>query len=212
MQKKTLTGLVLLSGGFDSAVAAWMVQQQPNVELSAIHFSQERFVGKKGIEKTKQIAKQLKIKKLFIVDISEIIKAFVENANSFFYFVFLKRLFFGIAEQVAKKKSIGFLVTGENLGQVSSQTLSNIATVAAATQLPVVRPLLGLEKNEIIALSKKIGTHDISVGPELCDFLGPKHPATRSTIKQLVEEEKKIDLETQIKSAIEKMTLIELEN
>lgn len=187
-------GLVLLSGGFDSAVAAHLVQRQ-KCELVGLHFSQEKFVGKQSIEKAQKIARHLKLKKLLVVNISEILKQFVENCDNHYYFVFMKRLFFRIAEKTAEKENCSFLITGENLGQVSSQTLSNIAVVAQATQLPVVRPLLGMEKTEIIALAHKIGTYEISCGPELCDFLGPAKPATRSTVKELEREEQKISLD-----------------
>ncbi len=199
-----MRGLVLLSGGFDSAVAAHLVQQQ-RADLVGVHFSQEKFVGKQSIEKARRIAKHLKLKKLFLVDISEILKQFVENCENRYYFVFMKRLFFRIAEAVAKKERCDFLVTGENLGQVSSQTLSNIAVIAQAIQLPVIRPLLGMEKTEIIALARQIGTHEISCGPELCDFLGPSKPATRSTIEELEREERKIRLEKLVQNALQKI-------
>lgn len=205
--KQKARGLVLLSGGFDSAVAAWRVQQQ-SAELFAVHFSQEKFVGRQSIGKAQKIARHLKFKKLFVADVSDALKQFVENCENRYYFVFMKRLFFKIAERIAEKEGIGFLVTGENLGQVSSQTLSNIAVVAQATALPVVRPLLGMEKNEIIALAKKIGTHDISVGPELCDFLGPPKPATRSTVEELEAEEKKIELEKLVADALKQKIIV----
>jgi thiamine biosynthesis protein ThiI len=194
----------LLSGGFDSAVAAHLVQQQ-GTELIGLHFSQEKFVGKQSVEKAQRIARHLKLKKLLVVDVSEILKQFVENCNNRYYFVFMKRLFFRIAEKTAEKEHCVFLVTGENLGQVSSQTLSNIAVVAQATRLPVVRPLLGMEKNEIISWARRIGTHDVSCGPELCDFLGPAKPATRSTVEELEREERKIGLDFLIQAALVKL-------
>ncbi len=212
LQKKRIAGkavgLVLLSGGFDSAVAAHLVQQQ-RADLVGVHFSQEKFVGKQSIEKARRIAKHLKLKKLFIADISEILKQFVENCENRYYFVFMKRLFFRIAEAVAKKERCDFLVTGENLGQVSSQTLSNIAVIAQAIQLPVIRPLLGMEKTEIIALARQIGTYEISCGPELCDFLGPSKPATRSTVKELEREEQKITLDDLMLDALGKVKTVE---
>jgi thiamine biosynthesis protein ThiI len=88
------------------------------------------------------------------------------------------------------------LITSENLGQVSSQTLSNMAAIAPVCTLPVIRPLLCLDKQEIIDLSKELGTHDLSVGPEMCDALAPTKPSTESTAKQMDEAENKIALDT----------------
>lgn len=205
-----MNGLVLLSGGFDSAVAAHLVQQQ-KAELIGLHFSQEKFVGKQSVEKARRIARHLKLEKLVVVDVSEILKQFVENCENRYYFVFMKRLFFRIAEKIAQQEKVSFLVTGENLGQVSSQTLSNLAVVARATSLPVVRPLLGMEKTEIIALARKIGTYEISCGPELCDFLGPSKPATRSTVEELEREEKKIPLFDLMRDLLSRIKTVECE-
>ncbi|MBU0636170.1 hypothetical protein KKE06_04045, partial [Candidatus Micrarchaeota archaeon] len=128
--------------------------------------------------------------------------------NNHYYFVFLKRVFFRLAEKIALENQCDFVVTGENLGQVSSQTLSNLATVAQATTFPIVRPLLGMEKNEIISLARQFGSHDISVGPELCDFLGSKKPATCSTNSQLEAEEKKIALNALLKDALHQKQVV----
>lgn len=207
---KTMRGLVLLSGGFDSPVAAKLVQQQ-GVELIAVHFSQEKFAGKEAIEKTKKLCALLGIRQLIVLDISDVLKQFVEKADRHYYFVFMKRLFFKLAAKIAAENNCAFLVTGENLGQVSSQTLSNLSTVARATQLPVLRPLLGMEKQAIISLSKQFGFHDTSVGKELCDFLGPEKPATVSTIERLEQEENKIDWNAVLATILENKTFLEIQ-
>ncbi len=200
-----MKGLVLLSGGFDSAVAAHCVQKASNAELLAVHFSSAEIAGKQAEEKTIALCKKLKIDKIFLVPIAPLLKTFARDCTHAAYFVLMKRAFFFLSEKIALQNNVDFLVTGENLGQVSSQTLSNLSVIARATSLPVVRPLLGLEKNEIIALAKKIGTHDISVGPELCDILGPSKPWTRCTLLQIKTEEQKIkNLGELLNQAIEK--------
>ncbi|HLC36127.1 MAG TPA: tRNA 4-thiouridine(8) synthase ThiI, partial [archaeon] len=118
------------------------------------------------------------------------------------YFVLMKRLMLRVAEKLAEKKGIDFLITGENLGQVSSQTLSNLASIDSSVKIPVLRPLISFEKQEIIDFSKKIGTHDISVGPEMCDVLGPDKVAVKSSEKKLNELEKEINMKELLKDLL----------
>ena len=93
------------------------------------------------------------------------------------------------AEELAKKEKANFIITGESLGQVSSQTMENLYCIDKAVDILVLRPLIGFDKNEIIDIAKKIGTYDISVGPEVCDVLGPKHPITKGRIEEVEREE-----------------------
>ena len=96
------------------------------------------------------------------------------------------------AEELAKREDYDFLITGESLGQVGSQTLSNLRSITNAVKMQVLRPLLTYDKESIIKLARDIGTHDVSIGPEVCDVLGPKHPATRSTLEEIEQEENKL--------------------
>jgi len=109
-----------------------------------------------------------------------------------------------IAERIAKKENAKALVTGESLAQVSSQTLDNIATIEEATKMPILRPLIGMDKEEIVQLAKKIGTYDISILPQedCCNLFVPKHPATKSDIKKIKEIEKGLDVSKMVKKAL----------
>ena len=106
------------------------------------------------------------------------------------------------AEKIAEKEKAYAIITGENLAQVSSQTLSNLANIQKATKLELIRPLLCYDKIEIIDYAKKIKTFDISKGPEICDLLGPRHPATKSEINEILREEKKLNMDKLVKEAV----------
>ncbi|MDO8627980.1 MAG: 7-cyano-7-deazaguanine synthase, partial [Candidatus Diapherotrites archaeon] len=164
-------GILLLSGGFDSVVAGWLAIQQGS-ELVALHFSLEPLTDNNPELKSRKLAEKIGIKEFHVVKIGKVLEEFVKNSNHKYYFVFMKRLMLRFAEILAEKVGAEFILTGENLGQVSSQTLSNLSTIDKVTKFPVLRPLLSFEKQEIIDLAKKIGTHDISLGPEMCDILG----------------------------------------
>ena len=192
MQKKS-KGLLLLSGGFDSPVAGYMMKKQ-GVELLAIHFSSKIITDINSEEKSRKLAELLGIKKIIVFDISKELIRISKECEHRYYFVLMKRLMYRIAEREAKKEKCGFLITGENLAQVSSQTLQNLATIAKSVKIPVMRPLLGFDKEEIINLAKEIGTYETSCGPEHCDALGPAHPATQATEANIITEEKKLDL------------------
>lgn len=182
---------MLLSGGIDSPVAAWMVKRL-EVELIALHFSNEKFAGKEPEEKARRIAEYLGIKEFITIDASEDLEKIATRCNRKYYFVLMKRYMLRKAEEIAKQKGCQFIVTGESLGQVSSQTLSNLISITKSVSISIIRPLLALDKQEIIDLARKIGTFEISKGPEVCDLLGPKHPATRSRHEDLLKEEEKL--------------------
>ena len=97
------------------------------------------------------------------------------------------------AEEIAKKEGCDFIITGESLGQVGSQTLSNLKTITSASKMTILRPLLAYDKQEILKLARNIGTYDISTGPEVCDMLGPKNPLTKSDIADILNEESKLN-------------------
>ncbi len=196
-------GLLLLSGGIDSPVAGSIVAEQ--AELFALHFSNEKFAGSESVEKCRRISKKLGIKKLIVLDISEQLEEIAKKTAEAYYFILMRRLMYRIAERVAEKEKCSFLVTGESLGQVSSQTLSNLAATARAVQIPVVRPLLGFNKRETTALARKIGTFEISKGPEMCDVLGPKHPSTHASLERVEEEEAKLDFGKLVQEAVSKL-------
>ncbi len=198
---KNKTGLLLLSGGFDSPVAGLLCQQN-GMNLIALHFTAHPMFGQQSQPKAEALAQKIGAQHLYTVDIGPLLSTFASQANHKYYFVFMKRTFLRIAQVICRENHCDAIITGENLGQVSSQTLSNIAVIAPITKIPVIRPLLGLDKQQIIDLAKKFGTHDLSIGPEVCDALGPKKPATVCSIAKIENEEGKIPLEELLANAL----------
>lgn len=184
--------IALLSGGIDSPVAIKMMQEK--MEIIAAHFHQLPLTDKKEIEKVKELAKKLGIKKIYLFPFVSVLKTLVERCDHRYYFVLSKIMMLKTAELLAKKKKAKYLITGENLAQVSSQTLSNLITITKNIKLEIFRPLLTFDKQEIIDKAKEIGTFEISKGPEICNLLGPKYPATRSNPAVIAKELRKIDL------------------
>jgi thiamine biosynthesis protein ThiI len=127
------------------------------------------------------------------------------EAEHRYYFVLSKRLMIRVAEAIARREGYGFLVTGENLGQVSSQTLANLGAIDAAASLPILRPLLGFDKVEIVRRAEALGTFEISKGPEFCDVLGPARPATAVRSAVAAEQEERLDYPGLVASALGKV-------
>ncbi len=181
--------LALISGGFDSGVAAYLVQKKGH-DVIGLHFSSYPFTNKEPEEKSKKIAAKLGIK-LKVVNIGNKLEQISKETEREYYFVLMKRLFLKLAEKIAKKEGCSALLIGDSLAQVSSQTLQNIYVIDEATKMQVIRPLIGFNKQEIINLTKELGLYDIAVGPEQCDVLGPTHPSTQADLETVKEEEKK---------------------
>ena len=188
--------LLLLSGGFDSAVACYLMQD--NLDIIAIHFDSSRLTGDSALQKVKILQKELNIKKLIIVPFDKIQVETSKKCKHELFYVITRRIMYKIAEKIALKEKCNFLLTGENLAQVSSQTLSNIANITNAVNIEILRPLLCNDKIETINIAREIGTYEICSGPELCSFLGPKHPATKSNIEIVESEEEKLDINSLI--------------
>lgn len=185
-----MKALLLLSGGFDSPVAGYLMKEK-GLDILALNFSYELLTDNLPTKKSKELAEKLGFDFL-AVDISEELMEISKKCKRDLYFVLMKRLFLKIAEKVAEKEGCDFIITGDNLAQVSSQTLQNLIVVTQATEMQILRPLIGFDKQEIIDLAKEIGTYEISKGKEHCDILGPEHPETRAKLEDVLEEENKI--------------------
>ncbi len=185
-----MKGLLLLSGGFDSPVAGYLMKEK-GLEILALNFSYELLTDNSPTQKSKQIADKLGFK-FFSVDISKELLEISKKCKRDLYFVLMKRLFLKIAEKVAEREDCDFIITGDNLAQVSSQTLQNLVVVSQATKTNILRPLLSFDKQEIMDFAKEIGTYEISKGKEHCDILGPEHPETRAKLEEVLEEENKV--------------------
>ena len=196
-----MKAISLISGGFDSAVSSYILKEK--FDIVGLHFSLEPITDNQTEKKSLGIAKKLGIEKLYVVKAGKYFAEISKKCNQKFYFVLSKRFMIKVAEEIAKIENSNVIVTGENLAQVSSQTLTNLSNIQRATDLELIRPLLCYDKNEIIDFAREIGTFEISKGPEICDLLGPKHPATKSDIKVILEEEKKLNMNEMVKKAVE---------
>jgi thiamine biosynthesis protein ThiI len=198
---------VLLSGGIDSPVSSFLAMKR-GCRVIFIHFHSFPLVSKRSIEKAIEIVKVLNKYQfksiLYLVPFHEIQMKIKTNITPKYRIILYRRFMFKIAELIAKAENAKALVTGESLAQVSSQTLENIATIEEATDMTILRPLIGMDKEEIIQLAKKIGTYEISIKPQedCCTLFVPKHPATKSSIEKIKKLEKKFNVRQMVKKAV----------
>lgn len=171
-------------------------------DLIAAHFSLEPITDEGSSIKSRKLVEILGFPTLYVVRVGEAFAEVAHACHRRFYFVLTKRLMVRLADALADRETADVLVTGENLGQVSSQTLMNLRAIDAAARHPVLRPLIGMDKQEIMDRAKAIGTYDVSVGPEICDLLGPPRPATAARLEQILEEETKLDIEALVASCL----------
>jgi tRNA uracil 4-sulfurtransferase len=195
-------GVLLISGGFDSPVAGHLMAQQ-GFRLTAAHFSLEPITDDGSSIKARKLVALLGLPTLYVLRVGEAFAEVAHACNRRFYFVLTKRLMVRLADAIADRESATCLVTGENLGQVSSQTLANLRAIDAVARRPVVRPLIGMDKQEIVDRARAIGTYEISKGPEICDLLGPPRPATQSRLEQIAAEEVRLDIEGLVAACME---------
>ncbi len=203
-----MKGLVLNSGGIDSPVAAYVMAEH---DLLTVHFDNAPFTATtpetagKAVEKLNEILKR-NISMVTIPHgkcLSEFRK--ICGTDDIKYTcVFCKRMMLRIAERIARMKVCDFLVTGENLGQVASQTLQNVYVTSRAVSIPVVRPLIGLDKLDIITIAEKIGTYDISIEKAASCKAVPRYPVIRAQLERIEAIEKRISIEKLIKEAVSK--------
>jgi len=200
--------LCLLSGGIDSPVAAYRMMRR-GCSVLFVHFSGYPYLGRMSQEKAKDIVEILDCyqlpSKLYIIHFGHIQKEIVLKVPPGYRVVLYRRMMLRIAETIAKKERAIALVTGESLGQVSSQTLENIATIEDVSTLPVLRPLIGMDKSEIIEEARRIGTYDVSIIPDqdCCQLFIPKRPVLRTTREEIERVEKALDIEKLVRMAFE---------
>src|SRR5881227_3443736 len=194
-------GVLLLSGGFDSPVAGDLMARQ-GLDLVAAHFSLEPITDEAAAIKARTLCGILGIPSLYVVRVGTAFAEVAQAAKRRFYFVLTKRLMIRLADALADRERADVLVTGENLGQVSSQTLASLRAIDAIARRPVLRPLIGFDKQEIVDRAKEIGTYEVSKGPEICDLLGPPRPSTHARLDQILGEEAKLDLDRLVASSL----------
>ena len=201
-----MKALALLSGGFDSPVAIYLMKDK--LEIEALHFSLEPFTNNTPEKKSIELCKELGIKILYVINHSKEHEEIVNKCDHKYYYIISRRLMYKVAEKLCKKLKCDFLLTGENLGQVGSQTLSNMNVISQAVDMPILRPLLCYDKDQIIKLARKINTYEISKGPEMCNVLGPKHPATKSNLEIINKEESKLKIDKLIENSLKNLRIL----
>ena len=205
----------LLSGGLDSPVSSYMIARR-GVELEMVHFVSPAYTSQQALDKVLELARLLTVycgrMIVHIIPFTEIQEEIRRNCPEEYFTLIMRRFMMRIAEKVAVEYGCGALITGESLGQVASQTMLAIACRDAVTSMPVFRPLIGMDKDEVIAISRKIETFDISIQPyeDCCTVFTPKHPRTHPTIAGVEKAERGTEWDEPIKRAVEgtKVTVI----
>lgn len=200
-------GLLLLSGGIDSPVAAYMMAKR-GMSLRCLHFHSFPYTSPRAKQKVIDLANIIKnyTQELVLdtVSVTEIQTQINEKCPSQFMITILRRMMMRIAERVAAKHNIGAIITGESLGQVASQTLEGLTSSNAVATIPVFRPLIGFDKDEIIELATKIGTFETSIQPyeDCCTVFLPPNPATRPHLSKVELAEQSLDIDTLVNNAL----------
>ncbi len=206
---------LLLSGGIDSPVAGWMIAKR-GVRLTAVHYHSFPYTSDKAKEKVIDLCRLLTEYcgpiRLHVVPFTEIQQELYEKCPDGLLTILMRRFMMRIAERIAKKEGAQALVTGESIGQVASQTLEALASTDDVVTMPVFRPLVGLDKNEIVEISKKINTYETSILPyeDCCTVFVPRHPVTRPKLEKVRQAETLVDVEVLIERALEDVEVYDL--
>jgi tRNA uracil 4-sulfurtransferase len=207
------TAGIMLSGGIDSPVAAWYMMKR-GLRPVYIHFHSAPYTNDLSMDKVKQLKSELDDyspgAKLFMVPFGDIQKQIMLQVPDKLRIIMYRRYMIRLTEAIGKREKIKVIVTGEALGQVASQTLENLTVVESVATLPILRPLIGFDKREIIDKSKIIGTYDTSILPheDCCTVFMPKSPETRAKLDEVESVESKLDLDDLLKETIEKTEVI----
>ncbi len=208
-------GLVLLSGGIDSPVAAFLMAKR-GMYIEAVHFHSYPYTSERAWEKVKDLAQVLTDYcgniKIHSVNLLPIQEQIAQHCPEEEMTILIRRFMMKIAQRIARETGSLMLITGENLGQVASQTAEALVVTDAAVQMPVMRPLIAMDKTEIIDLARKIGTYDISILPyeDCCTVFLPKHPKTKPKLSVILESESRLNVEELVESALKSVETTEI--
>ena len=208
-------GMSLLSGGIDSPVATWMMAKR-GMMIEAVHFHSFPYTSQRAREKVEELAALVATYcgrfRMHVINLLPIQEQIVQNCPEEETTILVRRFMMRIAEELAAGNGCSMLITGENLGQVASQTAEALVVTDASVKMPVMRPLIGLDKTDIMDLAKEIGTYDKSIEPyeDCCTVFLPKHPATKPKLERILASESKLDCEGLIREAIEKEEIVEI--
>ena len=201
-------GVALLSGGIDSPVAAYMMAKR-GLALDMVHFFSYPYTSLEAKDKVLQLAKEITPYTgrltVHIVPFTRIQEELRRHCPEPLFTLAMRRFMMRISEMVARRVGAGCLVTGESLGQVASQTMEAMAVTQAACALPIFRPVVGMDKEEIVTIARKIGTFETSILPyeDCCTVFTPRHPKTHPTVEELVEAEAGMDVDGLCQTAFE---------
>ena len=200
------TGLLLLSGGIDSPVAGFMMAKR-GVALECVHFESFPYTSERAKEKVLELAKILcdytMRVRVHIISLTEIQELLRDNCDEDYFTLLLRRYMMALSLKLAHEVGCEAIITGESLGQVASQTMKAIHVVNEMADIPIYRPLIGMDKNEIIEISRKIGTFDTSILPyeDCCTVFTPKHPRTRPELDKVLEEQNRLNFDELVERA-----------
>ena len=192
--------MLLLSGGIDSPVAGYMMAKR-GAAIEAVHFESFPYTSERAKEKVLELAKEVTEysgkMKVNVISLTKIQETLVRTCDEEYFTLLLRRFMMRLSERVARRNGAMALITGESLGQVASQTMQALGVTDSAVNLPVFRPCIGMDKEEIIEIARKIGTFDTSILPyeDCCTVFTPKHPKTRPDLEKVLEQEKRLNIE-----------------
>lgn len=209
-------GLLLLSGGIDSPVAGYLMAKR-GLEIEAVHFHSYPYTSPQAKEKVIELAKEIssycgKIR-LHIISFTKIQEQIHKNCDEEYMITIMRRIMMRIAEKIARSNDLGAIITGESLGQVASQTMQSMAVTNAVVGLPVFRPLIAYDKEEIMNVARKIGTYETSILPyeDCCTVFLPKNPVIKPTIKRAEFLEKALDIDALVTEAVNNEEILEID-
>lgn len=198
---------VMISGGIDSPVAAWMMAKR-GLELTAVHFASPPYTSERAERKVIDLLAKVSMWsgsiKLYVVPFTEIQEAIRDGVPEEYFTLIMRRIMIKITERIARFNGSHAMISGESLGQVASQTLKAIECTDDAAQMPIFRPLIGMDKDEIIRIARKIDTFETSILPfeDCCTVFTPKHPSTQPVLKNVLAAEGKLDIADKMTYAI----------
>ena len=199
--------MLLLSGGIDSPVAAYMMAKR-GLRVTACHFASPPYTSERALLKVEQLCEKLTpwcgSMAFYCVPFTEIQEQLQRNCPEEYFTILMRRLMMEIACRLAEREECGAIITGESLGQVASQTLAALQCTDAVATMPVLRPLIGMDKTEIVEISRKIDTFDISIQPyeDCCTVFTPRHPKLRPHLEDVAAAQAEVDFAPMIEAAI----------
>ena len=209
-------GLLLLSGGIDSPVAGYMMAKR-GVKIEALHFESFPYTSERAREKVLELASILAEYagevRVHVVSLTHIQEELVKACEEDYFTLLLRRYMMTLAERVAKYKGCHALITGESIGQVASQTMQALCVTDCAVDMPVFRPCIGMDKEEIITISRLMGAFETSIQPyeDCCTVFTPKHPKTKPELEKVLEQERRLDFDALCDEAFETLYTVTIE-